>query len=171
MATKLEDKIDPAELYETDLYAWSKHQAETLRRFQTTRPNLPLDFAHLIEEVEDLGDNRLRAARSLLVRLVQHLLKLEHSPANRPRRLWLNSVDDARRELLDAMMATIRNVVESQLPELYDDARVAAGRELIDHDDAAAATALPKSCPYTLDQLLTKHWYPTNRHGLIDEPL
>lgn len=171
MATRLEDKIDPAALYDQDFYAWAKHQAETLRHFQTTRPNLPLDFEHLIDEVEELGDSRLRAARSQVVRLLQHLLKLEHSPADRPRRLWLNSVDDARRELGDAMTATIRNVIEPQLSDLYDDARIAAGRDLLDHDEPDAAAALPPTCPYTLDQLLTRRWYPTNRHGHIDEPL
>jgi hypothetical protein len=170
MATKLEEKIDPALLYEADFYAWAVDQAGALRQLQAMRPSLPLDFEHLIEEVEDLGDSRLRAARSQLVRLLQHLLKLEHSPADRPRRQRLNSVDDARRELRDAMTATIRKAVEPQMAELYDDARIAAGRELRDHAEAAAAAALPQTCPYTLDQLLAKRWYPASRHGHVDEP-
>ena len=171
MATELEDKIDPAELYEADFYAWSKHQAETLRRFQTTRPNLPLDFEHLIEEVEDLGENRVRAAKSQLRRLLQHLLKLEHSPAQQPRRQWLNTVDDARGEVGDAVTATIRKQLETQLQPLYRVARRIAARELLDHDEPEAAAALPETCPYTLAQLLDETWRPTNRHGHVDEPL
>jgi hypothetical protein len=169
MATKLKDEIDPAELYEADFYAWSKHQAETLRRFRTTRPNLPLDFEHLIEEVEDLGENRVRAAKSQLRRLLQHLLKLEHSPAQLPRRQWLNTVDDARGEVGDAVTATIRKQLETQLQPLYLVARRIAARELLDNDEFDAAASLPESCPYTLDQLLDETWRPTSRHGHVDE--
>jgi hypothetical protein len=169
MATKLEDEIDPAELYEADFYAWSKHQAETLRRFQTTRPNLPLDFEHLIEEVEDLGENRVRGIKSQLRRLMLHLLKLEHSPAIEPRRLWLDSVDDARAEIETAMTTSIRKALEGGIEPLYRWSRRGAARELRAHDEPAAAACLPETCPYTLDQLLDETWRPTSRHGLIDE--
>jgi hypothetical protein len=171
MATKLQDKVGPASLHDQDFYDWAKNQAAALRKLQAQRPSLPLDFEHLIEEVEDLGENRLRAARSQLVRLVQHLLKLEYSPADRPRRQWLNSVDDARRALRDAMTGTIQNAIEPGLAELYEDARLAAGRDLMDHDETGAAAALPEDCPYPLDQLLTRRWYPANRHGLVDDPV
>jgi hypothetical protein len=41
----------------------------------------------------------------------------------------------------------------------------------MDHDETGAAAALPEDCPYPLDQLLTRRWYPANRHGLVDDPL
>jgi hypothetical protein len=43
------------ELYENDFYAWSQMQAKELRRLARTRPNLPLDLAHIAEEIADLG--------------------------------------------------------------------------------------------------------------------
>ncbi len=49
MATRIE------ELYEQDFYAWTQAQAEALRRLGEPRPNLDLDFPHLIEEVEASG--------------------------------------------------------------------------------------------------------------------
>ena len=170
MATGLHAKIDPIELYDRDFYAWSRHQAETLRQFQTTRPNLPLDFEHLIEEVEDWGESRVRAARSPVRRLMQHLLKLQHSRTLQPRRQWLNTIDDARAELQSALTATIGNTVGAELEALYDIARRAAVRDLLDHDEPEAAATLPETCPYTLDLLLDEAWRPTNRHGLVDEP-
>ena len=171
MATKLEDKIGPAALYDADFYAWAQQQAATLRRLQASHPSLPLDFEHLIEEVEDLAKSDLRAARSQIRRLVEHLLKLEYSPADRPRQQWLKSVDNARNEVADVLTTSLVNAVEPDLDELYNDGRDAAKRELAGFDEAEAAKALPDRCPYTLEQLLTKRWYPTNRHGHVDEPL
>jgi len=171
MATKLEDKVDPAALYDVDFYAWAEHQAATLRRLQATRQNLPLDFEHLIEEVENLARSELRAARSQLRRLLRHLLKLEHSPAESPRRQWLNSIDDARAELDDTLSATIRSKLEGDLAACYAKARKTACRDLLDNGEPDAAAAIPASSRYTLDQLLDKSWYPTNRHGLIDPEL
>jgi hypothetical protein len=171
MATKLEDKIDPAALYDEDFYAWAEQQAATLRQLQVSNPNLPLDFAHLIEEVEDLARRDVRAAKSQLRRLILHVLKLEHSPADRPRRQWLNSVDDARQELDDILSPSVVSIVSPLLPQLFAEARTAAGRDLLDADGVEAAAALPDACPYTIDQLTNKTWYPTNRHGHVDEPL
>jgi hypothetical protein len=171
MATKLEDRTDPARLYDEDFYAWAKQQADVLRTFEATRPNLPLDFAHLIEEVEDLGESLVRAAKSQLRRVIQHLLKLEYSPADRPRQQWLKSVDLARLEIDDVLTASVRNAVTPLLGKLFENARDLAKRDLLSYGEPDAARALPETCPYTLDQMLDKTWYPTNRHGLIDDPL
>lgn len=168
MARTLEETIDPATLYERDFYAWARHQAEALRRLQVARPNLPLDFEHLIEEVEDLAKSDLRAARSQLRRLAEHLLKLEYSPAAEPRHQWRRSVRDARNELGDMLTQTLTRALAPSLSELYADARANALDDLREHGETAA---LPPECPYTFDQLIDKAWYPTNRHGLVDEVL
>jgi len=170
MATALDDQKKLAELYDEDFHAWAGHQADVLRRLQATHPRLPLDFEHLIEEVADSAKRDVRAAKSQLRRLIVHLLKLEHSPADHPRRQWLNSVDDARQELDDILSPSIVAIVSPLLPQLYIWARRAARRDLLDADGVEAAEALPFACPYTLDQLSAKAWYPTNRHGLIDDP-
>jgi len=169
MATGLRDKTEPAALYDSDFYAWAEQQAATLRRLQAADPNLPLDFEHLIEEVADLAKHDVRAAKSQLRRLILHLLKLEHSPAEHPRRQWLNSVDDARQELDDILSPSVVAIVSPLLPQLYIWACRAARRDLLDADGVEAAEALPFTCPYALDQLTHKSWYPTNRHGLIDD--
>jgi hypothetical protein len=63
-----------AELYETDFYAWTRHQARELRRLQETRPNIALDLEHLEEEVRDLGSDRRDACRSQVERILEHFL-------------------------------------------------------------------------------------------------
>jgi hypothetical protein len=158
-----------SELHDRDYYAWARQQAEALRRFQSTRPNVPIDFEHLIDAIDGLADETMQAVRSQLRRLVQHLLKLEYSPAARPRRQWLNSVDDARQEIIERMTATVRNELEPQLDEHYALARRKAARDMLDYEETEAAANLPTTCPYTLDQLTDSAWYPTNRHGLTDE--
>jgi hypothetical protein len=55
----------PEQLYESDFYAWTQAQAKELRRFARTRPNLPLDLAHLAEEIRDLGKSERDAVFSL----------------------------------------------------------------------------------------------------------
>jgi hypothetical protein len=170
MATKLKDKIDHAMLYDQDFYAWAMKQAATLRQLKASGRSLPLDFEHLIEEVENLARSELRAARSQVRRLLHHLLKLEYSPAQPPRRQWLNTVDDARAELEDTLSTTIRSKLASDLAACYAKVRTTACRDLSEKDGPEAAASLPESCPYTLDQLLDETWRPTNRHGHVDEP-
>ncbi len=170
MATELQDQKTITDLYKTDFYAWTKNQAAALRDFQASRPNLPLDLEHLIEEVEDLGDNALATVESQLQRVLIHYLKLEYSPARPPRRKWQISIIDAQGAIDRRLTRSMRPVLVGQMDRLYRVARRIAKGEIIDHDEPVAAAALPECCPYTLDQLLDETWRPTNRHGLVDEP-
>jgi hypothetical protein len=172
MATELQDQPGPSRLCGLGLYAWAREQAEALRKFQATRPDASIDFAHLIEEVEDLARSEWRAARSQLRRLLGHLLELEYSPAREPRHQWRRSVRDARNELGDTQLTpTMKRALEPGLPELYADARANAAADLGQHGEREAAALLPPIRPCTLDQLIDKAWYPSNRQGLVDEPL
>ena len=73
------------DLYEDDFFAWTRLQAKELRRFARTRPNLPLDLAHLAEEIADLGKSQRDSLRSWTRRIVEHLLLIAYSPAEGPR--------------------------------------------------------------------------------------
>ena len=75
-----------AELYDEDFYAWSREQAAALRRLSAERWDGLLDLEHLVEEVEDLGDERRNAVRSQLRRLIEHCLKLEQGAGDRATR-------------------------------------------------------------------------------------
>jgi hypothetical protein len=44
--------------FKEDFYAWTRDQAEALRRLADQRWNGPLDLLHLAEEVEDLGSEQ-----------------------------------------------------------------------------------------------------------------
>jgi DNA-binding PucR family transcriptional regulator len=163
MATRAE------QLYKEDFYAWTRDQAAALRRLADQRWNGPLDLRHLAEEVEDLGSEQQNAVMSQLERVMEHLLKLEHSRSSEPRRQWMISVIDARGEIARRMSATIRREIEPTLPELYRRSRRKSELALTSHGDSDAARALPAACPYALDDLLADEWWPANRHGLRED--
>jgi hypothetical protein len=152
MATRVKPRPD---LHGEDLYAWSKAQADLLR----TGRFAELDLAHLIEEIEDVGGAMRRAARNRIRTILEHLLKLEHSPATEPRAGWRATVRAQRVRLRDTLTPTLQREVESELATLYDDARSLAEGALRDHGEGGAADALPTACPYGFDQI-TGDWLP-----------
>jgi Domain of unknown function DUF29 len=91
--------------------------------------------------------------------IIEHLLKLEHSPASELRAGWLATVRTQRVRLCDTLTPTLRREVEQELAELYEDARSLAEGAFRDHRENAAAEALPRTCPYSFDQL-TGAWLP-----------
>jgi hypothetical protein len=153
MATRI--KPLARDLYERDFYAWSKKQAELLRsgRFGD------LDLEHLIDEVDDLGESLKRSVRSRLRTIIEHLLKLQYSPAQDPRGGWYDTILGQRSDLLDELTPSIRREVEPALPGLYDKARQNAATSLRQRGEQAAADALPATCPYSFDQI-TGDWLP-----------
>jgi Domain of unknown function DUF29 len=163
MATRIK------ELYEEDFYVWTVRQAEALRRLAETRPNVDLDFPHLIEGVEDLGNSQRDAVRSQLRRVIEHCPKLEHSRVVDPRGGWYDSIIDARAVLADKLSPSLRGDLEQQLPRLWIQARTKADNGLRRFAEPDAADLLPADAPYTLDDLLADGWYPANRRGLPDD--
>ncbi len=154
----------PEQLYDDDFFAWTQLQARELRRFARSRPNLPLDLAHLAEEVADLGKERRDALRSWTARIIEHLLLLEHSPAKEPRRGWTREVLNFRREIERRLTPTLRRDLKRRLPRLYDEARRTLAFEFERYGEADIAARLPERCPYTLDQVLGDFW-PASRAG------
>jgi hypothetical protein len=157
-----------AELYEEDFYAWTRDQATALRHMAGEHWNGPLDLEHLAEEIEDVGSERRDAVRSQLRRIIEHLLKLEHSRARDPRGGWRDSILDARAEIPEKITKTMAPEVEGDLPRLYAQSRRKAANGLSAHGERDAA-ALPELCPYGFDDLLADDWYPANRHGIVDD--
>lgn len=154
-------------LYDTDWYAWTQEQASALRRMAETRVNSELDLDHLAEEVESLGRSEESALDSALTRVIEHLLKLEHSPAVEPRKKWRLSVIEHRNRAQKSIRrsGTLKRLLPDLLPDAWSDGRKLAASAL-ELFDGVPADAVPANCPYTLDQILDDGFYPANRHGL-----
>ena len=148
--------------YDDDFYAWTQHQAEVLRSLPVTDNRF--DREHVAEEIEDLGKSERDAVRSQIRRILEHLLKLAHSPAEPPRFDWMGTILDARQSLADKISPTLCRDAKQVLDKLYADARKRAEASLQEHGEPGPAEALPQICPYSLDDICREDWYP-NRPG------
>ena len=140
------------DLYEHDFLAWTRRQSRELRRFARTRPNVPLDLDRIAEEIADLGKEQLEAIRSWTIRIIEHLLLLNHSPAEASRGGWRREVT-FRDEIEDRLTPTLRRDLDRQLPRLYAKARQRALLDLEPYE-GNLSSRLPTDCPYQLDEIL-----------------
>ncbi|PWC78216.1 DUF29 domain-containing protein [Azospirillum sp. TSH64] len=150
--------------YDTDFLAWTEEQARLLREAARGRINTPIDWENVAEEIESMGRSELRAVESALVRVIEHLLKLEHSPAADPRGDWKVSVLEHRDRVARDLSASpsLRGRIDTA--NIYKSGRKIAALGL--ERDGMRPNDLPADCPYSLDQLLDEDWWPKSRHGL-----
>ena len=149
-----------ANLYEIDFVAWTREQAAELRRLRNDRSNSLLDLEQLADEVEDLGSERKLAFESFLELVIEHLLKLAHSPAIEPRRKWMISVHAARRSAARRLTATLRHEADGSLDQLFQSARSTVVLSMKLYDEIEAIDDLPTTNPYTLEQILDPDFWP-----------
>lgn len=150
--------------YDTDFLAWTEEQARLLREAARERINTPIDWENVAEEIESMGRSELRAVESALVRVIEHLLKLEYSPADEPRGDWKVSVLEHRDRVARDLSASpsLRGRIDTA--DIYKSGRKIAALGL--ERDGLHLRDLPPDCPFSLNQLLDEDWWPTNRHGL-----
>jgi Domain of unknown function DUF29 len=146
MATQVRPKDD---LYERDFYVWTEAQAALLRARQFDA----LDLANLIEEVEGLGDTKKSAVLNNASAIIEHLLKLQHSPAQDPRRGWSESIAEHRARLELELTPRLLQILGEELARVYALTRRTTARKLRLYDEDQAADALPETCPYTVEQI------------------
>lgn len=152
--------------YDEDFYAWTMEQAARLRDAGASRTNLPLDWENLAEEIESMGRSDRRGIESRLARIIEHLLKLELSPSENPRRGWKRSVNQQRQALRGLLQESPS--LKAKLDELFA-AAWGWGRQSGAYgleEDGILDDQLPAECPYTADQVLDSGWWPANEHGL-----
>ncbi len=140
----------PDDLYERDALTWGETQSGLLRRLAAgERVNEQIDWANVIEEVQDVGLSELRACRSLLVQAMRHILKLGAWPNSLARSHWF---EEAATFLLDARRAYTPSMRQRiDIASLYHDALAVV---LLVTDDSGPRAGLPEVCPFTLDDLL-----------------
>jgi Domain of unknown function DUF29 len=139
----------PGDLYEIDVLSWSERQAALLRRLAVgEKVNAEIDWPHVIEELEDVGQSELRAVRSLLARALEHLLKMHGWPSG-SREQWrseaLSFLIDARRSWTPSMGGRI------SLDEIYEETVAVTRARTV---DAQPPGSLPDHCPFSLDELI-----------------
>ena len=65
----------PDDLYDRDILFWSESQADLLRRLGRGEGVNGIDWAHVVEEIEDVGLSELHSVQSYLNLVLLQLLK------------------------------------------------------------------------------------------------
>jgi Domain of unknown function DUF29 len=163
---------DANTLYEEDFFLWSKDQAEVLRAAARGTTSQPIDWENVAEEIESLGISQRSELKSQIRRIIEHLLKLEHSRAVDPRPGWIESIVDARNEIevvLEDSPSLKSEVAAAIALESKRGARKAVktleaygemGRDTLSSIQAAS---------YTADQILGD-WFPPEPVRQAGEP-
>jgi hypothetical protein len=144
------------ELYETDFVLWTEKTAEILRQKNYDA----VDWENVIEEIESMGRSERRAVRSLLTRLIEHLLKLAYWESERERnaRHWMGEIATFRSQLRKEMKtATLANHAHACFESAYTDAR----ETLIDAG-YMNEVCIPAEPRFSLEQALERGWFPIN---------
>lgn len=150
-AARTEAKGSAAD-YEHDYHAWLTRQAALLaeQRFAD------LDLENLIDEIEALARSEKREIENRLNVLLVHLLKWVHQPAQRSGG-WASTIIEQRARLLKRLQESpsLRGYPGEVLDEEYAIAREKAAAET-----GLRAATFPKTCPYTIDQILDPDFLP-----------
>jgi hypothetical protein len=136
--------------YESDLYEWTKEQADALRR----RASNALDWDHMAEEIESLGTSQRSEIRARLKVLLVHLLNWRYQPELQCGS-WRGSIREARDQIDDLLedSPSLRAYPTECLAKAYARARMKAL-------DETGLLRLPEDCPWTIDEILADDFLP-----------
>ena len=90
-------------LYDQDLVLWSEEQGRALRVAARAGWNTPIDWENVAEEIESLGRSERRALTSHIAVVIEHLLKLQASPAAEPARGWRDTIRRTRQQIEEVL--------------------------------------------------------------------
>ena len=95
-------------VYDRDILEWSEQQAALLRRRAAGEliSEADLDWPHVAEEIEALGKSERSALASHIATVIEHLAKLEASPAIEPRIGWQETVLRARTDIDELLQSS-----------------------------------------------------------------
>ncbi len=138
--------------YHQDFYTWTQEQAALLKagRF------MELDVANLIEEVEDMGNNKRSALKSRLTVLMMRLLKWHYQPSYRGRS-WLLTITEQRFEIADLLDENpgLKSEITELLKKAFKMARLKAANET-----GLDLNVFPLICPWDFKTLISEDFYP-----------
>lgn len=142
-------------IYEKDFLLWSEQQAAALRAGNLAA----LDKDGLLEELEDMGNERKEALQSLIRNILAHLLKLEYSSATDPRAGWVEEITEFRAQAETKLDDTpsLKHYAEGLHQKAWPQARKMVEKSFRVYQEKAK---LPNSCPYTLDNVLDYDFFP-----------
>jgi Domain of unknown function DUF29 len=144
--------------YNTDFAQWAEDQARALRAAAGNGSNLQIDWENVAEEIEALARSERSSLASHIATVIEHLAKLDASPATDPRAGWQETIFRSREKiqrLLDdnpSMRANLDEVIEKE----HLAAMRVVGRLLALHAETPLVP-LDRLC-YSKEQVLDDWW-------------
>ncbi|CAO5061720.1 DUF29 domain-containing protein [Microcystis aeruginosa] len=142
-------------LYDSDYQLWLENTINQLRQgdFQA------VDWQNLLEELADLGKNNRRALKSLLTRLLEHLLKLTYWQSQRDYNQagWKKEIRNFRLQIADLLAdsPSLKSYLREILAKCYLDAR-----NLLIDETQLDASIFPGEVLANLEEILDQNWLP-----------
>lgn len=142
-----------AQLYDTDVIAWSNQQAAYIRarRFDL------LDLEHLADEIEDVGKSEQRKFENRMAVLIAHLIKWKYQPSHRGSS-WERTIRDQRLILSKRLLKTPSLKPELSNPDFWLEAWTDAAR--MAENETEILNVFPEACPWEVDQILSNDFWP-----------
>ena len=144
--------LDLKTLYEIDDSLWLEETIELLKakNFEA------LDLENLIEELEDLGNEKKFRVASFLQQIIRHCLLLQFWTREREynQAHWRSEIINFKDEINTYLTTNLRNYLEHNLATIYEKAL----RYLRQKTDNKVN--FPDTCPYSLEELLDPNWLP-----------
>jgi len=146
--------------YEQDFHSWIEKHINFLKTGQVH----DLDKEHLIEELEGMANRDRNELVSHFVILIAHLLKWQFQLNQLTERWgefkgssWRASIIEQRYRVKDQLesIPSLKRSLEEAVIKAYPKAVSLA----IDETGLSKKT-FPQTCPYTIEQLLNKTFYP-----------
>ena len=146
-------------LYASDPCAWAAAQAAAMRR----RDFDAIDWANVIEEIEDVARHEQREWVSRCRNVISHLLNIHHSPDSSDVDHWRKEIEDCRGDMHDLLAdnPSMRSALPEMLAKAWKRGRAIAVRKLAEGGSSGNAahewrlrrgweSRLPRELPYAL---------------------
>ncbi|MGK7892092.1 MAG: DUF29 domain-containing protein [Xenococcus sp. (in: cyanobacteria)] len=140
------------DLYEVDEHLWLEETIKILKQKRLDE----LDLVNLIEELENLSKREQNRVSSFLEQIIRHLLLLQYWTIEQERNQnhWRAEILGFRTQLRNYLTTNLHNYLAKELDLIYQDA-LGYVRE-----KTGFSVDFPEECPYSLDNLLDKTWFP-----------
>jgi hypothetical protein len=133
-------------LYEVDYVMWLADTIDKIKHQNYEQ----IDWANLVDEIEDISKSERRRLESNLVVVLMHLLKWNYQPERRSTS-WESSIEEHRRRIRKALKASpsLKSYLEEVFQECYEDAVKQASIET-----QIELKEFPENCPYSISETL-----------------
>lgn len=140
--------------YERDFYGWLMQNAKLMREGNFSK----IDAGNIAEELESMGKSEKRELINRLAILLAHLLKWRYQTTKRSTS-WKNTIAVQRIDIYGLLedSPSLRHEIEEKIAVAYEKAILGA-----ENETGIEKSRFPEQCPFTLDQMLDKNFFPEN---------